>query len=59
MAPMVRVSSRRVYLQGWRLHHGAFGILLAVLGTLLAYHDRRDAGLWFRRERLPVTRDGP
>lgn len=35
-------QKRRVWVLGLRIHHGAFGFLLLVIGTLLVWHDRRD-----------------
>lgn len=37
-----RMKGRRVYLFGHRIHHGAVGVGLALVGAVLAYHDRRD-----------------
>lgn len=34
--------SRRVYIGRHRIHHGAFGLALTVVGAALAWHDRRD-----------------
>lgn len=39
---MIRVSNRRCYVLGYRLHHGLTGLILAALGVALTYHDRRD-----------------
>lgn len=30
----------------YRLHHGTAGIALVAVGSLLAWHDRRDARFW-------------
>jgi hypothetical protein len=38
----------RVYLFGYRLHHGLLGAVMTALGLVLCWHDRRDA---------PWTRD--
>lgn len=53
IAALVRVDRvrRRVWLAGQRLHHGAVGVGMIALGTLLAVHDRRDVKDWFRRDR--------
>lgn len=41
--PSVRVTrTRRVYVGRRRIHHGAFGVALTLIGVLLAWHDRRD-----------------
>lgn len=41
--PPIRVTrSRRVYVGRHRIHHGAFGVALTLIGVLCAYHDRRD-----------------
>jgi hypothetical protein len=40
---------RRVWIGGQRVHHGATGALLAVLGTALMAHDWKDRPVWFRR----------
>jgi hypothetical protein len=40
---------RRVWIAGQRVHHGATGALLALLGTALMAHDRKDLPFWFRR----------
>jgi hypothetical protein len=48
---MVRVTSnRRLYVFGFRLHHGLTGAVLAVLGTVLAVHDAADFP-WRLRDR--------
>ena len=39
---------RRVWVCGQRVHHGATGILLAVLGAALVAHDWKDRPAWFR-----------
>lgn len=36
------MSGRRVYIRGKRIHHGPVGLVLTLVGALLAYHDRRD-----------------
>jgi hypothetical protein len=43
------LARRRVWIAGQRVHHGATGAFLAVLGTVLMAHDRRDYSVWFRR----------
>jgi hypothetical protein len=47
---LIRVDRRlrRTYLLGRRLHHGTVGLGLAVLGAVLAWHDRRDRRDWLR-----------
>ncbi len=42
---------RRVWLLSQRIHHGAVGVALVAIGTLLCLHDRSDAPDWFRRDR--------
>jgi hypothetical protein len=44
---------RRVWCCGQRIHHGAVGVGMIALGTLLCVHDRSDAYEWFRREPNP------
>lgn len=46
---MIRIDrqSMRVWLLGRRVHHGAVGVILILIGTLLAAHDRRDLREWF------------
>ena len=39
---------RRVYVCGARIHHGGVGLALAVVGTMLFLHDRRDWPFPFR-----------
>lgn len=39
----------RVHILGKRVHHGSFGLVLAVVGALLAWHDRDDCRVWFCR----------
>jgi hypothetical protein len=38
---------RRLWLLGARIHHGAAGAVLMMLGGVLMWHDRRDAP-WVR-----------
>lgn len=38
--------SLRVSVAGLRFHHGLTGCLIAVVGLLLAWHDRRDVARW-------------
>jgi hypothetical protein len=58
----------RLWVCGQRIHHGATGLALAaaaiarpkrakwaLLGALLALHDRRDWRVWFTRELLPAS----
>lgn len=43
MTSLLRITpTRRLYCLGLRVHHGPVGVLLAVLGLVLAVHDRRD-----------------
>jgi hypothetical protein len=42
-------ASRRVWIRGQRLHHGATGALFATLGLLLMAHDWKDRARWFAR----------
>lgn len=37
---------QRVWIAGFRLHHGLIGVLAATAGTLLAWHDRQDFRRW-------------
>jgi len=56
MTPLVSIrrspSGPRVWVAGQRLHHGATGCALALLGAVLAAHDRADWRIWFVREAL-------
>ncbi len=58
----------RLWVLEQRVHHGATGLALmaaalsrprlrmaAVLGAMLALHDRRDWKVWFVRELLPAS----
>lgn len=42
-------SRRRVWCCGQRIHHGAFGAVLATVACVLMWHDRADTRVWFRR----------
>lgn len=42
LGPISVTRSRKLYVGKHRVHHGAFGVFLTIVGTLLAYHDRRD-----------------
>jgi len=33
---------KRLYVFGARIHHGAFGLALSVIGVALVIHDRAD-----------------
>lgn len=44
-------EQQRVWLAGIRVHHGAVGVILGIVGLLLALHDRGDNKQWFRIER--------
>lgn len=49
MTSLLRITpTRRLYCLGLRVHHGPVGVLLAVLGLVLAVHDRRDVWVWLR-----------
>jgi hypothetical protein len=39
---------QRVWVAGWRLHHGFTGAVFAVAGGLLMVHDWKDRALWLR-----------
>jgi hypothetical protein len=39
-------QQQRVWVVGWRLHHGFTGIVLATLGGLLMAHDWKDRYDW-------------
>lgn len=39
----------RVWVGRQRVHHGAAGVVLALVGCVLAVHDRHDWRLWFER----------
>jgi uncharacterized membrane protein YccC len=38
---------RRAHVRGYRIHHGFAGCVLAVVGAVLAWHDRRDLPDWW------------
>lgn len=38
--------TRRFYIGRHRVHHGALGVVLLVLGGALAWHDRLDRRFW-------------
>ncbi len=40
---------RRMWIRDQRLHHGATGVMLLALGTILVAHDWRDRTRWFER----------
>lgn len=42
---------QRVWVANVRLHHGTVGLLLVVLGSALAVHDRADVRVWLKVER--------
>jgi hypothetical protein len=42
-------SRRRLWIGGQRVHHGATGVILAAVGTVLIAHDWNDRPVWFRR----------
>ncbi len=46
----------RCYVAGRRLHHGVTGIALAVIGVALVVHDRKDARIFFARDRYLDTK---
>ncbi len=37
---------RRVWVVGWRLHHGFTGMVLAAIGGALMAHDWKDRPHW-------------
>ena len=39
---------KRLYLAGYRVHHGLFGAGLVALGVAFMLHDRRDWREWLR-----------
>jgi len=39
-------SRKQLWLFGFRVHHGLVGSLLAVVGAVLAWHDRLDFRSW-------------
>lgn len=48
---MIRVSAGhpngfRLYVLGRRTHHGAIGLVLALVGIALCWHDRVDLHRW-------------
>lgn len=46
---MIEVTSnRRCYVLGCRVHHGTIGLVLAIAGAFLAWHDRADRTIWLR-----------
>lgn len=47
---LIRVDRklRRTWVLGRRVHHGALGLGMAVLGLGLMAHDRRDRRDWLR-----------
>lgn len=41
-------KSKRLWLFGQRIHHGAVGAIMAAIGAVLAAHDVRDIFKWFK-----------
>ena len=39
-------EKRRVWVAGWRLHHGFTGMVLAAIGGALMAHDWKDRPHW-------------
>ncbi|MBJ7347722.1 MAG: hypothetical protein JHC87_04015 [Thermoleophilaceae bacterium] len=39
-------ENQRVWVAGWRLHHGFTGMVLAALGGALMAHDWKDLPHW-------------
>ncbi len=37
---------RRLWVGGWRLHHGVTGMILAAIGGALMAHDWKDRPHW-------------
>lgn len=44
-------QQQQVWFCRQRIHHGAVGVILGVVGLLLAWHDRHDGKVWFRADR--------
>jgi hypothetical protein len=42
---------KRLYIAGFRIHHGATSALLALVGIAGMIHDFKDRRDWFRAER--------
>lgn len=36
------LQGRRLYLSGYRIHHGLVGLVLLAVGAALAFNDRHD-----------------
>jgi hypothetical protein len=47
---------KRVYVFGARIHHGAVGLALSVIGLALVIHDRADWPFRFRDQRRGAQR---
>lgn len=41
---------KRAYVYGWRLHHGAVGLALTIVGVALMAHDFKDRWEWIHGE---------
>ena len=41
---------RRVWLYGWRVHHGFVGLALTAVGVALMAHDFKDRWAWIHTE---------
>ena len=48
--------SVRVYVRGRRIHHGFTGTVMAAVGALLIWHDRRDWPFSFYDDRTRRAR---
>ncbi len=40
---------KRLWIGGQRVHHGATGVALTLLGAALVAHDWKDRPIWFQR----------
>jgi hypothetical protein len=45
-------TTQRVWICGQRCHHGPVGLMVVIVGVLVAWHDWKDRSVWFARERL-------
>lgn len=39
---LLRTNGLRLYVRGRRVHHGLTGLVMALFGAALLFHDRRD-----------------
>ena len=42
-------TKKRLWIRGQRIHHGAVGFILALVGCVMAIHDVRDIFKWFKK----------